>query len=192
MLNAASNEVRMGGKVALVSHCLLNVHAKVADSGVDQRRLAPLIDQLSALGYRIVQMPCPEMTFIGARRWWMSYEQYDTPAYRRHCRELATAVTEIVADDLRARREVILLGVDGSPSSGVSTTFRARHWLGRPTGADDGVFAAGPGVWIEELLAHIEACGLPPPALVGIGLDLPDRSAESFVVEFRRCVPAIG
>ena len=32
----------------------------------------------------VIQLPCPEATFLGMRRWGMTREQYDVPAFRRH------------------------------------------------------------------------------------------------------------
>ena len=55
----------------------------------------PVIDLLRERGYTIRQMPCPELAFGGARRFWGVREQFDTALYRAHCRRLATLVAAV-------------------------------------------------------------------------------------------------
>ena len=49
-------------------------------------------------------------------------EQLDTLAHRRHCRRIAGAVAGAVAAHLERGDEVVLVGVEGSPSMGVRVT----------------------------------------------------------------------
>ena len=42
------------------------------------------------------QLPCPELAFAGFARFWQVREQYDTPAYRRHCATLAAPVAAML------------------------------------------------------------------------------------------------
>jgi len=63
--------------------------------------------------------------------------QYDTPAYRTHCRHLAQAIAPLIEGYLRRGDEVILIGLDGSPSSGVRFTSASPSGSGRPTGPED-------------------------------------------------------
>ena len=76
-------------------------------------------------------MPCPELGFGGTRRFWAVREQYDTPAYRAHCRRLAEPVAAQVRADLAAGARVVIIGIDGSPSMGVELT--AADDSGRPS-----------------------------------------------------------
>ena len=96
-------------------------------SGQSGRRSAP------QWGYLLLQLPCPELAFAGARRWWAVYGQYGTPAYRAHCRRLAQAIAPLIERHLRHGDEVILIGVDGSPSTGVRFTTSRPDWGGRPS-----------------------------------------------------------
>ena len=66
----------------------------------------PVIDLLRERGYVIRQMPCPELAFGGARRFWGVREQFDTQLYREHCRRLAKLVAAVMraAHDRRRRR----------------------------------------------------------------------------------------
>ncbi|MFK0154009.1 hypothetical protein ACIQVK_18290 [Streptomyces sp. NPDC090493] len=139
-----------------------------------------MIDLLRRRNHGIVQMPCPEFTFAGPDRWWQSKEQYDTPTYREHCRELARAVVdEIGGDPSAAGTEVVVIGIDGSPSSGVGLVTSAPRWRGEPGRSDAWTVVPGRGVWIEELEAEFRARGLRPPRLVGVGMDLPGATPDS-------------
>lgn len=166
--------------IALVSHCLLNQNAKVSDGAICPGVVSPVIDLLRRRNHRIVQMPCPEFTFAGPDRWWQSREQYDTPTYREHCRELARAVVdELAADPSAADTEVVVIGIDGSPSSGVDLVTSAPGWRGEPGRSDAWTVVPGRGVWIEELEAEIRSRGLRPPRVIGVGMDLPGATPDS-------------
>ncbi|MFO1035886.1 MAG: hypothetical protein U1E45_03495 [Geminicoccaceae bacterium] len=172
-------------KLALLSHCLANQNAKVGGYAIAPGVVAPVLAALREAGYAIQQMPCPEMAFLGARRWWQVREQYDTPGYRHRCRELA----ESVADMLRLRigpdtRDVVVIGVDGSPSSGVRWTDRGPAWGGEPRHVSFDL-VPGRGVWIEELDAVLAQRALVRTRWFGIGLELPDYDAPSAMAEFR-------
>ncbi|WP_116134447.1 hypothetical protein [Tropicimonas sp. IMCC34043] len=179
----------MSRRIALLSNCLANQNAKVAEYEVCPGAVVPLLDLLRTAGFTIQQMPCPEMTFLGCSRWWQVREQYDTPGYRRHCRLVAGSVADVLertcadgCDDL------VLLGVDGSPSSGVTTTDHGTGWGGRP-GAREVSLVAGKGVWIEVLEQVLRARGLPVPRVIGIGTELPGYAP---VAEMARLAGFLG
>src|SRR3982074_2894412 len=77
--------------VAFVAHCLLNQNSKVGDGAHCAGIYSPVVDVLRDKGWRIEQMPCPELAFTGLNRFWAVREQLDTAAYRRHCQRLAAA-----------------------------------------------------------------------------------------------------
>ena len=160
-------------KVALVANCLLNQNAKVCDGAHYRGVVSPVVEVLRSRGYVMVQLPCPELAFAGVRRWWAVYEQYDTPAYRDHCRRLAQAIAPLIERHLRAGDEVILIGLDGSPSSGVRFTSSRPDWGGRPNRPDDDwEIVPRRGVWIEELEAELARRGLPSVPATGWALDM--------------------
>src|ERR1700724_3901228 len=130
-------------KVALIANCLLNQNAKVCEGARYRGLVSPVVEALRSRGYVLVQLPCPELAFAGARRWWAVYEQYDTPAYRSHCRRLAQAIAPLIEGYLRRGDEVILIGLDGSPSTGVRFTSSKPDWGGgrTPPGCQWGVGA---------------------------------------------------
>src|SRR5229473_167970 len=69
--------------VAFVAHCLLNQNSKVRDGAHCAGVYSPIVDVLRARGWRIEQMPCPELAFAGLNRFWAVREQYDTAAFGR-------------------------------------------------------------------------------------------------------------
>jgi predicted secreted protein len=160
-------------KVALVANCLLNQNAKVCQGAHYRGVVSPVVEALRARGYQLLQLPCPELAFAGARRWWAVYEQYDTPVYRAHCRRLAQAIAPLIEDAVRRGDRVVLIGLDGSPSTGVRFTSSRPDWGGRPDRPeDDWETAPRPGVWIEELQAELTRRGLPRIAGTGWALDM--------------------
>jgi predicted secreted protein len=160
-------------KVALLANCLLNQNAKVCEGARYRGVVNPVVAALRSRGYLMVQLPCPEIAFAGARRWWAVYEQYDTPAYRTHCRRLAQAIAPLIEGYLRHGDEVILIGLDGSPSTGVRFTSSNPDWGGRPNRPqDDWEIVPRRGVWIQELEAELALRGLPPVPATGWALDM--------------------
>src|SRR4029077_5640468 len=95
-------------KVALVASCLLNQNAKVCEGANYPAVVSPVVQALRSRGYVLQQLPCPELAFAGVRRWWAVYEQYDTPAYRAHCRRLAQAIAPLIEQYLRRGDDLIL------------------------------------------------------------------------------------
>ena len=160
-------------KVALLANCLLNQNAKVCDGARYRGVVSPVVEALRRRGYILQQLPCPELAFAGVRRWWAVYEQYDTPAYRAHCRRLAQAVAPLIEDYIGRGDEVILIGLDGSPSSGVRFTSSQPDWGGRPNRPqDDSNVVPRPGIFIEELEAELARRGLPKIPATGWALDM--------------------
>jgi predicted secreted protein len=141
-------------KVALIANCLLNQNAKVCEGAHYPGVVSPVVEALRSRGYRLQQLPCPELAFAGVRRWWAVFEQYDTPVDRAHCRRLAQAIAPLIEQYLRCGDEVILIGLDGSPSTGVRFSFSRPDWGGRRNRPeDDWEIVPRRGVWIEKLEA---------------------------------------
>jgi predicted secreted protein len=160
-------------KVALLANCLLNQNAKVCQGAHYPGPVSPVVKELRSRGYLLLQLPCPELAFAGVRRWWAVYEQYDTPVYRAHCRRLAQAIAPLIEQHLRRGDEVILIGLDGSPSTGVRFTSSRPDWGGRPNRPDDDwEVVPRRGIWIEELEAELARRGLPALPATGWALDM--------------------
>jgi len=163
-------------RVAYVAGCLFNANAKVDEWAPCAGVHRGLLDLLRGRGFALRQLPCPELAFTGLTRFWQVREQYDTPAYRRHCTALAAPVAELLAADLAGGADVVLIGVDGSPSMGVRLTVSGPDWGGRPDkpGDFDGDIVPGRGIFVEVLLAEVAARGAGPVAATAVGMDLPD------------------
>jgi len=166
-------------RVAFIAHCLLNQNAKVEGGALSAAVWEPVIDLLHERGYTIRQMPCPELAFGGARRFWGVREQFDTPLYRRHCRRLATLVAAVMAQHVVADDDVVLIGIDSSPTMGVDFSCSSPTWGGKPEiGEDDSRLVPGlQGIFIEELEAALAARRLPMPRRTGVRHWFPDYDA---------------
>jgi predicted secreted protein len=161
--------------VCYLAHCLLNANAKVDEGARSEGVSLPVLSLLRERGATIRQMPCPELAFGGTRRFWAVREQYDTPAYRAHCRRLAEPVAAQVRADLAAGNRVVIVGIDGSPSMGVELTAADATWGGRPDKPRDDEYPVtpGPGLFMETLL-RLLGDDLARVRAVGIGQDLFD------------------
>jgi predicted secreted protein len=155
--------------VAFVAHCLLNQNAKTDGGARCPGVYSPLVEALRERGWRIEQMPCPELTFTGLNRFWAVREQYDTVVHRRHCRRLAAAVAGAVEVHVKAGREVVIVGLEGSPSMGMRITSSDPARGGLPQWADGAPeLTHGRGIFVEELLAELERRGIPEPRVTGV------------------------
>src|SRR5215475_13114083 len=56
--------------VAFVAHCLLNQNAKTDGGARCPGVYSPAVQVLRDAGWRIEQMPCPELAFTGLNRFW--------------------------------------------------------------------------------------------------------------------------
>jgi predicted secreted protein len=156
-------------RVAFIAHCLLNQNSKVEGGALRAGMWEPVIQLLREHDYTIRQMPCPELAFGGARRFWGVREQFDTPLYRKHCRRLATLVASVMEQHVQAGDDVVVIGIDSSPTMGVDFTTSAPDWAGKPE-IDESrdLYVRGDGIFMEELRAQIESRGLPMPRMTGI------------------------
>jgi predicted secreted protein len=155
---------------------MLNQNAKVAGGARCPGVYSPLVEQLRANGWMLAQMPCPELTFTGLNRFWAVREQYETLAYRRHCRRIVGAVAGAVCAHIERGDEVVLVGLEGSPTMGVRVTSSDPARGGRPEWPDGAPeLTPGRGILIEELLAELADRGVPAPRATGITHVLPDH-----------------
>ena len=154
--------------VAFVAHCLLNQNSKVGDGAHCAGVYSPMVDVLRAKGWRIEQMPCPELAFAGLNRFWAVREQYDTAAFRRHCRRLSAAVADVIAVRVEQGEDVVLIGIEGSPSMGVTITSSDPDRGGRPEWPDGTAEqVSGEGIFVAELRAALESRGIGFPRVAG-------------------------
>jgi predicted secreted protein len=159
---------------------MLNQNAKCLGGALSPGIYSPLVEQLREHDWEIAQMPCPELTFTGLNRFWAVREQYETLAYRRHCRRIVKGVAAAVQAHIARGDEVVLVGLEGSPSMGVRITSSDPDRAGRPVWPDGAPeLTAGRGILVEELLAELADRGVPTPRAIGITQVLPDHSPEA-------------
>jgi len=172
--------------VAFVAHCMLNQNSKVGDGAHCAGIYSPIVDVLREKGWRIEQMPCPELAFAGLNRFWAVREQYDTAAFRRHCARLAAAVADVIALRVDRGEDVVLIGVEGSPSMGVTLTSSDPQRGGRPEWPDGSPeLVSGEGIFVEELRRELSSRGIGFPRVAGETHAIPghDEAAQRAAVE---------
>ncbi|MFA0887985.1 MAG: CD3072 family TudS-related putative desulfidase [Synergistales bacterium] len=110
-------------RIVVLCHCLLNASAIVEGEAAYPGVLEKLLVPLAREGTGIIQLPCPECSFLGLKRWGMTSEQYDTPTFRRHCASILETALDQTEDALANGVDILgIVGVKGSPSCGVLTT----------------------------------------------------------------------
>lgn len=131
-------------KIAFVSHCILNTASKVvmytqeemdAEENLRKKFMRKVIDN----GVQLIQLPCPEFTLYGAKRWGHVSDQFDNVFFRSHCRKILAPIIDQLKEYLanEDRFEILgFVGIDGSPSCGVDYTCRA-DWYGSFEGRKD-------------------------------------------------------
>ena len=80
----------------------------------------------------------------------------------------------VAADD-----DVVLVGVDSSPTLGVDFTCSSPDWGGRPEIDEaESTYVPGKGIFVEALEDELAARGLPLPRSTGIRHWLPDYDPD--------------
>jgi predicted secreted protein len=143
-----------GGKVVFVPHCVLNQNARVAGAAVRPAALDDLVAALIGQSIGIVQMPCPEFEVLGLDRAHVPIrEELEKNSGHAQLRRMVQDVVRQIEAYRKCGIAVLaILGKNGSPTCGVSTTWRA------------GV-VPGAGAFIEELRVRLRERNLPLPIL---------------------------
>ena len=150
MIDEAIQDAR-GSKLVFVSHCILNQNAKVRGLAGHPAAIVPVVELLLTNGVGIYQMPCPEMSYLGAMRWGQVRDQYDSPMFRRACGAMAVTVLDQVEEYNRSGYRVLaFLMIDGSPVCGLRAI---------PQPAVAGQMLGGMG-WYLPQTHHIAGAGV--------------------------------
>jgi len=116
---------KRGRKIIVVAHCILNQNSRVQGKAYYAGMINEIVDVMRKHEVGIIQMPCPELTYAGLLRPSLTREQYETPAFRRHCRQIASSTADQVEEYVRNGFKVLaILGVEGSPTCGVEASFQ--------------------------------------------------------------------
>ncbi|KJR96394.1 MAG: hypothetical protein VR65_28065 [Desulfobulbaceae bacterium BRH_c16a] len=161
--------MKRGKNIFIVCHCLLNSNAKIyplADTkGVYTDDLAPLIRK----GVGLVQLPCPETSYLGLSRWGMTKEQYDNKAYRDFCKMILHPILLQITAYTQAGYTISgVAGMDGSPNCGIAKTCIGYRGGEICSGNEQNLgsnleMVAGRGVFMEILEELLKAEGIVPP-----------------------------
>jgi len=161
-------------RVVAVMQCILNQSARAPRCAVYPGANTDLLEVLSRRGIGILQMPCPEMAFMGlarARDEGLSIRDViDTPAGHECCREIARGVVDLIEDYLKNGCAVhaILGGDVGSPGCAV---HEAESSSGRQA------LAESSGVLMYELAAELLSRRIDVP-IHGVRDSSPETLAE--------------
>ncbi len=116
---------KRSGKLALVAHCILNQNSRVLGLAERSSVITEIVEFLIFNEMGIVQMPCPELTYAGLLRKAQTRDQCDTAMFRRHCKGIVKEIVDQIQEYEKCGVKVkIVIGVDGSPSCGVTETSR--------------------------------------------------------------------
>lgn len=161
-------------KILVVSHCILNTAAKVAqdESGLaeEYQKKAELMKLVFEQGIQLLQLPCPEFYLYGSRRWGHVKDQFQHPHFRKECARMLEPILMQLEEYMKYPEEFEVLGivsVDGSPSCGYGLTCRSEQWYGEFEGADHTMekidtvrMTREPGVLMEILEHDLKEYGL--------------------------------
>lgn len=104
-------------KIIYIAHCVLNQNAVIRNWERAQGAFNNILGVLLEQNISIVQLPCPELTFLGENRQPKTKEEYDTFEYRNICRQLAKRIVNQMKEYTNNNYQIIgLLGIGGSPS----------------------------------------------------------------------------
>jgi hypothetical protein len=81
-------------KILLVSHCILNQNTVIEGEARALGAIPSAVDWIKEQGFGVVQLPCPEFTYLGLGRPPMTYEQYNHDAYRSHCKRILVPIIQ--------------------------------------------------------------------------------------------------
>lgn len=135
-------EDKRSRKIAIVAHCILNQNSRVFGLAKKPSAIAEIVEFLMHNDMGIIQMPCPELTYAGILRETQTKNQYDNAKFRSHCNKIAEEIVEQIQEYFKGEITAkIVIGVDGSPSCGVTDS----------------------GILIEELRSILKKKGLTVP-----------------------------
>lgn len=114
---------KRSGKIAFIAHCILNQNSRVQGLAHFPAAITPIIEELLRHEIGIVQMPCPELLYIGYRRWAQTKDQYDTPNYRLFCQKIAKQIANQIQEYAKnGVKTIAILGIEGSPTCAITKT----------------------------------------------------------------------
>ncbi|CAB3287821.1 conserved protein of unknown function [Methanocaldococcus lauensis] len=105
-----------GKKIAIVSHCILNQNSVVNGLERAEGAFNEVVEILLKNNYAIIQLPCPEIIYLGYERVGKTKEEYDSKEYRKLCRELLKPIVKYLQEYIKDDFKFILIGIENSPT----------------------------------------------------------------------------
>lgn len=182
-------------KVLFVAHCVLNTASKVVmDENEDMQKEAALRKRLLKMAVekdiQFIQLPCPEFTLYGSKRWGHVSDQFDNGFFRKHCKSLLELplmeMEEYLANPDRFG-VLGFVGIEGSPSCGVNLTCTGPWGSSKSTGqewaeiVDQCRMVNKPGVLIQVLIEELNKRGIDIPIYGLNGRDLEEIENNIYV-----------
>jgi nucleoside 2-deoxyribosyltransferase/predicted secreted protein len=124
----------------LCSPCILNpaLRAKGITKPSDLMLFERAIDRCKKFGIEMVPLPCPEMVYLGPDRIPGTFlERLNTPEFSRLLDELVEKVEVIIE---QRGIPLCILGVNSSPTCGVTSTYYGKEGTASPKRKERGVF----------------------------------------------------
>jgi predicted secreted protein len=87
-------------KIMVTSNCILNQNAVVKKSARSSGIMKSAVDWCYEQEYGIIQLPCPEFTYLGPYRPSMTREQYDTNDFHEHCQTILRPTIASFVEDV--------------------------------------------------------------------------------------------
>ncbi len=104
-------------KIIYVAHCVLNQNSVLNGWERAKGGFNKILKQILAEDIAIIQLPCPEFTYLGEDRQPMTKEEYDTTQYRQLCLELSRPiVTQMKIYQENGYELKGLVGIGDSPT----------------------------------------------------------------------------
>lgn len=145
-------------KVLLVAHCILNQNSVIRDWERAKGGFNQLIDIILQENIGIVQLPCPELLFLGEDRPPRTKKDYDTREYRELCKRLSEPIVQQLKEyDRKGYSLLGLVGIGESPSCDTKN-----HQ----------------GIFMEELLVQLSKIGIEVNLF-----DVPESYREGYKVD---------
>lgn len=184
-------------KIIFVGHCILNTASKVImfneeEMAAEEKLRRQFVRKALSNDIQIIQLPCPEFTLYGPKRWGHVSEQFDNVFFRNHCGRILQPIIEQMLEYQNNSSEFQILGIvgiDGSPSCGVDFTCTGEKNFGCLSGRDHMIMdiihetslCRKRGIFFQVLEELLDANHLKDIPLVGL-----------FAPEQDKCMNLIG
>lgn len=117
-------------KIIIVSHCILNQNCVVKPYGKKQEDFFLFIQNMILNNYGLIQLPCPELTMLGLKRWGHVKNQLEYPKFKNECKFLLDPIVDQIEAYIGEGYKIDgVYGIQGSPSCGINKTCKS-NWEG--------------------------------------------------------------